>query len=466
MPKSSRKKQGRNQLTLLSDLATACLNTDIELVKTLIKAGADVNGKDVGGNSALDCVPYESSVSHKVVQLLLEAKAKPTPGSAMPLLCAATAYNDIDLMKLLLTAGAKSDALDSSGASPMHIASWMTRTMKKSSRALRVLIDVKGNVNALDKLHRTPLMVAASRNNMEELKMLLEANAKLDVRRSADDATALCIAAKAGYTDIVLELLKARADVNAADKYDSSPLHFAAEGGHAEIVDALIGAGADLSTLNEDGMYPLTSAIVNNHSSIAVSLIEANATVDFVYDDLTPVQLVAFHGCKMVIPALAAAGVDLEAVTDKNKSTALMIATYEDSIKPFVELVRAGANVNAIADDEYPLKIAFDCTDQCMMAILFNAGATIDPQEFEYVIGTYDTELLEYYVASGADLNAQNSRGETLMDVLLDVMEFTTYSVNEPTLWGCVLKKSVAAEMLEVLQNAGALTAEELNKRK
>jgi hypothetical protein len=101
-----------------------------------------------------------------------------------------------------------------------------------------------------------------------------------------------------------------------------------------------------------------------------------------------------------------------------------------------------------------------------MVEMLINAGATIDPQEFEYVIGTYDTELLEYYIASGADVNALNSHGETLMDVLLHTMEFTTYSLNETELWVWALKKSVAAEMLEVLQNAGALTAEELNKRK
>lgn len=55
--------------------------------------------------------------------------------------------------------------------------------------------------------------------------------------------TALIVAVKGGYTDVVKELLKRNPNVNMTDKDGNTALAIAAKEGHTEIVQDLLDAG-------------------------------------------------------------------------------------------------------------------------------------------------------------------------------------------------------------------------------
>lgn len=56
--------------------------------------------------------------------------------------------------------------------------------------------------------------------------------------------TALIVAVKGGYTDVVKELLKRNPNVNVTDKDGNTALAIAAKEGHVEIVQDLLDAGS------------------------------------------------------------------------------------------------------------------------------------------------------------------------------------------------------------------------------
>lgn len=56
--------------------------------------------------------------------------------------------------------------------------------------------------------------------------------------------TALIVAVKGGYTDVVKELLKRNPNVNMTDKDGNTALAIAAKEGHVEIVQDLLDAGS------------------------------------------------------------------------------------------------------------------------------------------------------------------------------------------------------------------------------
>lgn len=71
--------------------------------------------------------------------------------------------------------------------------------------------------------------------------------------------------------DEVKRLLEDGADVNARTKEDGdTPLHLAAEGGHLEIVRLLLDHGADVNArTRDDNETPLGEAIGNHHADVA-----------------------------------------------------------------------------------------------------------------------------------------------------------------------------------------------------
>lgn len=85
-----------------------------------------------------------------------------------------------------------------------------------------------------------------SSDDIEEINSLILANADVNVRNKYD-VTPLFIASQNGYTEIVIMLLTANADVDTATKKDGyTALSVASKEGHTEIVTLLQEAGATI----------------------------------------------------------------------------------------------------------------------------------------------------------------------------------------------------------------------------
>ena len=64
-------------------------------------------------------------------------------------------------------------------------------------------------------------------------------------------------AAGTGNIEAVKQHVASGTDVNAKNKYGTTPLHFAAGGGHKQITELLIAKGADVNAKSNRGVTPL-----------------------------------------------------------------------------------------------------------------------------------------------------------------------------------------------------------------
>ncbi|MBV9464023.1 MAG: ankyrin repeat domain-containing protein [Verrucomicrobiae bacterium] len=154
------------------------------LVKMLLSAGADVNGKDTLGSlqTALHAAAYKGNP--EVIQLLLDnhadVNAKSRDGST-PLHMAAREHKPA-AAKLLLEHGADPNAVDNpSGFTPLHVAAsyrpfaiWVGPEGEAAAKAkveneylevAKSIVANKGDINAKDKQGKTPMQLAIERKN-------------------------------------------------------------------------------------------------------------------------------------------------------------------------------------------------------------------------------------------------------------------------------------------------------------
>jgi len=125
-----------------------------------------------------------------------------------------------------------------------------------------------------------PLYEAAKSGNIEEVKRLLASGIEPDAEKDLDGYTPLMAAADNRYTNVVIELLQAKADVDVKSRRDQTPVMAAASRGYTTIVTALLEAKADSNYQDMDGYAPLMGAAWNGNTNIAIALLKAKADVD------------------------------------------------------------------------------------------------------------------------------------------------------------------------------------------
>ena len=116
-------------------------------------------------------------------------------------------------------------------------------------------------------------------------------------RRHGRGVTALYVACRMGFTEVVTALLAANAETYQADSDGDTPLILACREGHTEIVKKLLIANAEVNKARKDGDTPLIIACQVGHTEIVEKLIAANADVDHAeFDDCTPLFIASYKG--------------------------------------------------------------------------------------------------------------------------------------------------------------------------
>lgn len=88
---------------------------------------------------------------------------------------------------------------------------------------------------------------------------------------------ALHLASKDGHVDIVEELLKRGAVVDAATKKGNTALHIASLAGQEEVVKLLVLHGASVNVQSQNGFTPLYMAAQENHDNVVRYLLANGA---------------------------------------------------------------------------------------------------------------------------------------------------------------------------------------------
>jgi len=192
-------------------------------------------------------------------------------GEVTPIfLCAQKGYKDV--AEVLCQRGAKVDkTMDFDSTLPLHHAA-----SNGQAEMCEFLIEKKCDVNALDKLKRTPLMDAAEVGCLEAVKVLLKHTADIDARDSEGyNALSYCIdfvsKKDQRFYETAKYLVQHNADVNSEGKFARRTiLHCAAAQGDVDFVHDLVeNRQTKVRVKDNEGKTPVDYAKQTNNNDLA-----------------------------------------------------------------------------------------------------------------------------------------------------------------------------------------------------
>ncbi|KAK8896054.1 hypothetical protein M9Y10_013942 [Tritrichomonas musculus] len=233
-------------------------------VKFLLEYKADPDILDVDGYTPIHAAVERGFID--IVKLLLDFGAKPclykearnsvrnvriiqywTP------LHIACQNNYPDILKLLLDSGAPANAQNNTKVTPLHIAA-----QQKAIEPLDILLEYGADIMLADDDNEPPLFLAIDARLLKHVTKLCDEHTV--TMQNTDGYTALHIAAKLGYSEIVQYLIEKESNLFACDNQGNTPLHLAVIHKHKECVKLLLDAKSDMLARNN-----------NNESSFVLS---------------------------------------------------------------------------------------------------------------------------------------------------------------------------------------------------
>lgn len=210
------------------------------------------------------------------VQRLLEAGADPnyltSDGRFTPLIVA-SASNHVDVIRVLLSAGAKVGLRNGKKILALEYA-----IVFGGAGAVKVLLAAGADPNELDAEGLYPVHRACVEGYTDIVQELINGGGDITLRTSGTTSgdTPLHIAAHNGHLGLVKLLLKLGAEVDSENtKYRQTPMHRAATKNAGTVLLALIRAGGDVNHVDVDGDSPLFTASYHG-SMIAIKLLLKN----------------------------------------------------------------------------------------------------------------------------------------------------------------------------------------------
>jgi ankyrin repeat protein len=404
-------------------VADAAARDDIETVRALLRKGADVNGAQGDGSTALHWAA--ANANRKLADLLIASKANVSAQTRLagitPLFVAAK-NGAAGVVEELLKAGADVNLANTAGTTPLMMAA-----SAGDPATIRIMIEHGAKVNAAESTHgQTALMFAAALNRSEAVALLMKngADAFLSTKvvkpeRFRPDPNFVPMN---DPTDETTPRRNGRGGADAPPRPvreigaqltgGMTALLFAARDGQMEAARALLDAGADLNAASAaEKTTPLVMAVSNGHYDLAKYFVEHGAD-----PNLANIQgLTALYGV-----------LDVQWAGHSwfpNPVTAQEKTGYLELMKT---LLAAHADVNAkLAKKTWFRTLAHDAT------WVDPAGATA----FWRAAQATDLDAMKLLLAAGADPKISTTGGDSPLMVAAGVGWGANFSVNAPNSW-------------------------------
>ncbi|XP_016959263.2 transient receptor potential cation channel subfamily A member 1 isoform X1 [Drosophila biarmipes] len=338
-------------------------------------------------------VPLHSAVHGgdiKAVELCLKSGAKISTqqhdlSTPVHLACAQGA---IDIVKLMFEMQPMEKRLclsctDVQKMTPLHCAS-----MFDHPDIVSYLVAEGADINALDKEHRSPLLLAASRSGWKTVHLLIRLGACISVKDAAArnvlhfvimnggrltdfaEQVANCqtqaqlklllnekdsmgcsplhYASRDGHIRSLENLIRLGACINLKNNNNESPLHFAARYGRYNTVRQLLDSEKGSFIINESdgaGMTPLHISSQQGHTRVVQLLLNRGALLHRDHTGRNPLHLAAMSGYTETIELLHSVHSHLLDQVDKDGNTALHLATMENKPHAISVLMSMGCKL-------------------------------------------------------------------------------------------------------------------------
>ncbi len=264
----------------------AARHGSLEAIDFLILKGAKINsGEEEGKMTPLHEAVKSSHLSYDCIFSLMRAGAHVNATARFhslgtPLSVAASRSHDTEILKALLSAGAKVNVTDSTGNTPLlqilnrSALTGGSKTRYILTNTVILLLRAGADVNCTNHSGFSPLHIALSQEHSGEvITALLAAGANSNCRNK-QGSTPLHIAATKGRSDVIHFLIMSGGEVNAKDHEDRAPLHYAL---NPEIIKAFISAGAAIDSIDKNGNTPLHEVASRGSADAIITLLDAGA---------------------------------------------------------------------------------------------------------------------------------------------------------------------------------------------
>ena len=372
------------------------------LVKHLLNCEADVNMRQ--NNSDTPTALHAAVVGCKI----LANQATPR-----------TIFHKI--VKRLLENGAKANAVNNNGETPLCLA---CKRVDHTDDILRTLLEYGADAKVMDATGATPLYMACERGMTQFVKLLLSEGASPN--GAACDKHPILVACKGLHYDSVKVLLEFNADVTLSDKKGKTALHHALktqchdnsdDNKRSDLVQLLLDAGADTNAASKDGETPFYVSCSNDLFSVVEKMLKCGAKVNGNKDQKLPliaacrnkhvslVQLLLINGADPNIPE--------EYIFRYGLTLPLHIAAADGNRELVQVLLTHGADV--------------DVTDNVENTALHHVIEHYPRHHHEVVFSSNVKSVLEILLENKADVNIANRQGVTPLNVaasrkLLDIV--------------------------------------------
>uniref|UniRef100_A0A8C0V8T8 Ankyrin repeat and death domain containing 1B n=1 Tax=Cyanistes caeruleus TaxID=156563 RepID=A0A8C0V8T8_CYACU len=308
----------------LTVIHLAAWTGNLDIMRKLVKAGADQKAKNEEGMNVLHFAAQSNSikiVDYFLQDLHLNDLNKPDGKGKKPFLLACE-KGHIDMIKNLIALKLFTSEKDQEGNTALHLAA-----KNGHSEVVEILLEQWEEINDLNQNGETPFYLAVEGGHEKYAELLLEAWSDINVS-TQNNSSALQIAIQNGHLSlitflidknidlvpkpekclwfiktlnwslgpqmilqknsplhlavisnnlpVVKRLLDANHDINSLNHRQETPLHLAADLGNVELVEVLLKSGCNLKTIDKHGKTALATASRSHHALIVDMIIKAD----------------------------------------------------------------------------------------------------------------------------------------------------------------------------------------------